>query len=184
MQVSESTEFCRRYPRLIAFFTSRQAASSNSTWSMSFGQSMYNTMFPVSLFFFFSSRRRHTMSLRDWSSDVCSSDLRHDGDVGAALFRVAGGAGEARATGQIDEQHRGPRAHRLAQPLAERLRAAAFIRNGCQRALDAGDRGDRGDEGLRDRGVRHDDATELTHSLPPGTAEPRPSPACVGLAVR
>src|SRR6266496_473003 len=29
------------------------------------------------LFFFFSSRRRHTRSLRDWSSDVCSSDLVH-----------------------------------------------------------------------------------------------------------
>src|SRR5699024_6334124 len=28
-----------------------------------------------SLFFFFSSRRRHTRSKRDWSSDVCSSDL-------------------------------------------------------------------------------------------------------------
>src|SRR2546421_2629655 len=28
-----------------------------------------------SLFFFFSSRRRHTRSDRDWSSDVCSSDL-------------------------------------------------------------------------------------------------------------
>src|SRR5690349_23627919 len=28
--------------------------------------------------FFFSSRRRHTRSLRDWSSDVCSSDLRID----------------------------------------------------------------------------------------------------------
>src|SRR5204863_5794054 len=27
-------------------------------------------------YFFFSSRRRHTSSLRDWSSDVCSSDLR------------------------------------------------------------------------------------------------------------
>src|SRR5204862_2130625 len=27
------------------------------------------------LLFFFSSRRRHTSSLRDWSSDVCSSDL-------------------------------------------------------------------------------------------------------------
>src|SRR5207249_8226854 len=26
-------------------------------------------------FFFFSSRRRHTRSKRDWSSDVCSSDL-------------------------------------------------------------------------------------------------------------
>src|SRR5438105_9178080 len=25
--------------------------------------------------FFFSSRRRHTRSTRDWSSDVCSSDL-------------------------------------------------------------------------------------------------------------
>src|SRR5690606_40329205 len=27
------------------------------------------------LFFFFSSRRRHTRFSRDWSSDVCSSDL-------------------------------------------------------------------------------------------------------------
>src|SRR5699024_11472837 len=26
--------------------------------------------------FFFSSRRRHTRSKRDWSSDVCSSDLK------------------------------------------------------------------------------------------------------------
>src|SRR5216683_4639895 len=32
-------------------------------------------------FFFFSSRRRHTSSDRDWSSDVCSSDL--------ALFTVS-----------------------------------------------------------------------------------------------
>src|SRR5699024_12185699 len=29
------------------------------------------------LLFFFSSRRRHTRSKRDWSSDVCSSDLGH-----------------------------------------------------------------------------------------------------------
>src|SRR2546429_6819416 len=29
----------------------------------------------VDLFFFFSSRRRHTRCSRDWSSDVCSSDL-------------------------------------------------------------------------------------------------------------
>src|SRR5262249_59838158 len=27
-------------------------------------------------FFFFSSRRRHTRLVSDWSSDVCSSDLR------------------------------------------------------------------------------------------------------------
>src|SRR6266498_3708179 len=29
----------------------------------------------ISFFFFFSSRRRHTRCGRDWSSDVCSSDL-------------------------------------------------------------------------------------------------------------
>src|SRR5699024_11373836 len=28
------------------------------------------------IFIFFSSRRRHTRSKRDWSSDVCSSDLK------------------------------------------------------------------------------------------------------------
>src|SRR6266849_7920643 len=44
--------------------------------------------------FFFSSRRLHTRSTRDWSSDVCSSDLRadfHSGlgpvyDIGHALL--------------------------------------------------------------------------------------------------
>src|SRR5687768_18153297 len=30
-------------------------------------------------FFFFSSRRRHTRCSRDWSSDVCSSDLTEQG---------------------------------------------------------------------------------------------------------
>src|SRR5256712_6616333 len=29
----------------------------------------------IAMYFFFSSRRRHTRSDRDWSSDVCSSDL-------------------------------------------------------------------------------------------------------------
>ena len=29
-------------------------------------------------YFFFSSRRRHTRFSRDWSSDVCSSDLSAD----------------------------------------------------------------------------------------------------------
>src|SRR5690606_41116700 len=32
-------------------------------------------LLPVLFFFFFSSRRRHTRFSRDWSSDVCSSDL-------------------------------------------------------------------------------------------------------------
>src|SRR6266702_5932484 len=36
-------------------------------------------MYIYQLFFFFSSRRRHTRWPRDWSSDVCSSDLPIDG---------------------------------------------------------------------------------------------------------
>src|SRR6266542_2517571 len=41
-------------------------------------------------FFFFSSRRRHTRCYRDWSSDVCSSDLqaRAAGDRGARTGRA------------------------------------------------------------------------------------------------
>src|SRR3712207_701856 len=37
---------------------------------------MSRTIVIMFLFFFFSSRRRHTRYWRDWSSDVCSSDLR------------------------------------------------------------------------------------------------------------
>src|SRR5438874_772061 len=42
--------------------------------------------------FFFSSRRRHTLSLRDWSSDVCSSDLEIVGV--AQVSEMLPGAGE------------------------------------------------------------------------------------------
>src|SRR5207247_6445642 len=44
-------------------------------------------------FFFFSSRRRHTRSTRDWSSDVCSSDLRG----GACRSTSMGGCSRLRA---------------------------------------------------------------------------------------
>src|SRR5438128_12307657 len=44
-------------------------------------------------FFFFSSRRRHTRCYRDWSSDVCSSDL-------AAAGEGKGRAGERRQKGE------------------------------------------------------------------------------------
>src|SRR5207302_6196727 len=48
----------------------------------------------VSIFFFFSSRRRHTRFSRDWSSDVCSSDLLtsvrsfHQFDVRLSMIRL------------------------------------------------------------------------------------------------
>src|SRR5256884_3506409 len=43
-----------------------------------------------SFFFFFSSRRRHTRCSRDWSSDVCSSDLIERIHVCARGEQVAG----------------------------------------------------------------------------------------------
>src|SRR5882762_10940600 len=51
----------------------------------------------LSVFFFFSSRRRHTRFKCDWSSDVCSSDLEvqrikgeGDYDAARALFETYG----------------------------------------------------------------------------------------------
>src|SRR5690606_39730469 len=41
-------------------------------------------------FFFFSSRRRHTRFSRDWSSDVCSSDLSEPGFDETGQFFVLG----------------------------------------------------------------------------------------------
>src|SRR5438132_12690587 len=56
-----------------------------------------------SMVFFFSSRRRHTISLCDWSSDVCSSDLHRLEDVAEELahrlripFKKEGAAGQRR----------------------------------------------------------------------------------------
>src|SRR5438105_6813441 len=51
-------------------------------------------------FFFFSSRRRHTRSTRDWSSDVCSSDLesRRAGRRGPSLWWRSGSARSGRCT--------------------------------------------------------------------------------------
>src|SRR3989440_7365842 len=46
----------------------------------------------ISNFFFFSSRRRHTRSDRDWSSDVCSSDLGRE--PGPTLALIAGTHGD------------------------------------------------------------------------------------------
>src|SRR5256884_4273682 len=44
------------------------------------------------MLFFFSSRRRHTRCSRDWSSDVCSSDLRPSPEEMEAYERILGDA--------------------------------------------------------------------------------------------
>src|SRR5438128_4824131 len=50
-------------------------------------------------FFFFSSRRRHTRCYRDWSSDVCSSDL---GQLAVALVDDPGTAQQLRPADRPD----------------------------------------------------------------------------------
>src|SRR5215510_4214297 len=70
-------------------------------------------------FFFFSSRRRHTRWPRDWSSDVCSSDLRE--------IRRNGGCNAYRA-GEADrrawERALRPKLCRLARHASLRWRVA------------------------------------------------------------
>src|SRR5437763_8461938 len=82
---------------------------------------------------FFSSRRRHTMYIGDWSSDVCSSDLFHPragqpahgivqlpSRVGFHLYRIA-----AARRDELEEPQRGP--GRDLQRLQLRLGAVAQI---------------------------------------------------------
>src|SRR5690606_41073543 len=45
-----------------------------------------------SFYVFFSSRRRHTRFSRDWSSDVCSSDLEPKYGYEQALFPIVQGS--------------------------------------------------------------------------------------------
>src|SRR2546422_979764 len=113
------------------------------------------------LFFFFSSRRRHTRCSRDWSSDVCSSDLR---------TRAGAGAGAVR-----------PHRHCRAPPArAARGRDAPQARDGAprrpRRRVDQGEdeRGDGvdrtggGDRRDRRRAARVTDVVRFLESLPPG----------------
>src|SRR5438034_7940958 len=51
--------------------------------------------------FFFSSRRRHTRSLCDWSSDVCSSDLIASLVRNQPVSEDVGMTGEITLTGQV-----------------------------------------------------------------------------------
>src|SRR5207247_5056384 len=63
--------------------------------------------------FFFSSRRRHTISTRDWSSDVCSSDLIADLHrrikEEAPKLRAAAEAKAAKAAAELAKRNKVPK---------------------------------------------------------------------------
>src|SRR5690625_7690825 len=59
---------------------------------------------PSSSSFFFSSRRRHTRWPRDWSSDVCSSDLVPLNDIASEQGKI-GGAAQRRFAGGVLLHH-------------------------------------------------------------------------------
>src|SRR6266542_4736685 len=56
-------------------------------------------------FFFFSSRRRHTRCYRDWSSDVCSSDLKAMVPTGLVELEFGEEAQLSAAQRALGEQH-------------------------------------------------------------------------------
>src|SRR2546429_6495881 len=74
-------------------------------------------------FFFFSSRRRHTRCSRDWSSDVCSSDLSAGLEADLRVRAVAEGlVGAAAAAAQVGGRH--PRHHAPGDRKSTRLNSS------------------------------------------------------------
>src|SRR5260221_8411883 len=71
--MSRGTEGCKLL-HICAWSIAAKRSVSTSSCSFMAPRST-RTRQPSRIFFFFSSRRRHTRSLCDWSSDVCSSDL-------------------------------------------------------------------------------------------------------------
>src|SRR5256712_5033513 len=108
-------------------------SSSESAWVDASGKHSNTDDGCVWFFFFFSSRRRHTRSDRDWSSDVCSSDLAVCEDRGLGvmgrrqlLFRsLEHQPAEAEAERLVDRVERVPRGR---EPLGQILAHPDFLR--------------------------------------------------------
>src|SRR3712207_8217320 len=72
------------------------------------------------MFFFFSSRRRHTRYWRDWSSDVCSSDLELASGTPKADLQIAAPVLRGEAHSASGRRTTAPR----------RMRMEAWLRGG------------------------------------------------------
>src|SRR5437764_11448014 len=135
-------------------------------------------------FFFFSSRRRHTRYIGDWSSDVCSSDLRPPrGRRGRRRLRGARAGdrpgtsdGARRAAAAPVGQPAAPRPHQPRRP----GRNGRCCRRGRVRGRDAGPGvprpgvGPGGPRRRRRRRAVHRHAVAARRSRPAGP-EPRPA---------
>src|SRR5215475_1244576 len=85
-------------------------------------------------FFFFSSRRRHTRFSRDWSSDVCSSDLRewtelarkHDKPEADGIFLSCANTTQIEAVADVEQM--------LGKPVVNSNQAVLW---GCVKRLKA-----------------------------------------------
>src|SRR5262249_59770820 len=85
---SSHTTRCTTLPTLYVWARSRPREGLRLAWTTA---ALYRLVQVgvVGVVFFFSSRRRHTRLVSDWSSDVCSSDLGRHGraDAGAGRGR-------------------------------------------------------------------------------------------------
>src|SRR5256885_10824844 len=94
------------------------------------------------MFFFFSSRRRHTRLQGDWSSDVCSSDLPAIGSAGIVLLAAAGWTALASTLDWVGMRSRVPVFSAL---LLLAVVCSFWNDNHAVRTLDAAQRSDRPD---------------------------------------
>src|SRR5699024_9092800 len=87
-------------------------------------------------FFFFSSRRRHTRSKRDWSSDVCSSDLRTSMIEIHPFEQLVAFADCGTLSAAAEQLHISQRAlSRSMQPLGDELETKIFDRHKSRLSL-------------------------------------------------
>src|SRR5437879_10731459 len=95
------------------------------------------------LYFFFSSRRRHTRYIGDWSSDVCSSDLKVNPDncvlVGVRDIDSIEKENIRRAGVEVftmrDIDERGMRAVRSEERRVGKECRARWARDGCEKKM-------------------------------------------------
>src|SRR3712207_8874862 len=107
------------------------------------------------MFFFFSSRRRHTRYWRDWSSDVCSSDLRIGSDT-MLVAPVTVGDGAYTAAGSVITTHVPPGAMAVARA---RQRDVAGWVSRRRPGTPAAEAAERAEEAARQDGEQKEGAT-------------------------